>query len=312
MAIDKAIAKAILGNGKRAVKNGVINGINGNGFKNGAQNGLAKEAFVNQHLAKRAAQSNPEVLIEAGVAETVIPPSRNYVQQQVNRYQPGGVTRANRGTQKIAPHSVIYSEAQGLKAAYPELEGEIEDYVRGGYSYARNKNTGTPTQPMKGYPNFIGPDGRAWRLKPKQRYGAGYRLSAIEKKKLYGYGSVRASRESPWNKEEQRALILRALTRVGKAHKFEQLIQIMKSDYKKMKASLGGLSKGHLVSLEDGGIDVAENIVPQQLRNTRQKIDGKWIVVKGNAAMQADSTELLVGKGISSWDDYVRLKLSQL
>ena len=140
------------------------------------------KASVAKSLAKNAATAKPEVLIEAGVAETVIPPSRNYVQQQVNRYQPGGVTRANRGTEKIAPHSVIYSEAQGLKAAYPELEGEIEDYVRGGYSYARNKNTGTPTQPMKGYPNFIGPDGRAWRLKPKQRYGAGYRLSAIEKR----------------------------------------------------------------------------------------------------------------------------------
>lgn len=284
-------------------------------LKNASTSGAEKslKASVKNSLAKNAVTSKPEVLIEAGVAETVIPPWRNYVQQQVNRYQPGGVTRANRGTEKIGPHSVIYSEAQGLKAAYPELEGEIEDYVRGGYSYARDKNTGTPNQPMKGYPNFIGPDGRAWRLKPKQRYGAGYRLSAIEKKKLYGYGSVRASRESPWNKEEQRALILRALTKVGKAHKFEQLIQIMKSDYKKMKASLGGLSKGHLISLEDGGIDVAENIVPQQLRNTRKKIDGKWTVIKGNAAMQADSTDLLIGgKGIGSWDDYVRLKLSQL
>ena len=189
-------------------------------IKNAATSGAEKslKASVKKSLAKNAATSKPAKFIEAGVAETVIPPSRNYVQQQVNRYQPGGVTRANRGTEKIAPHSVIYSEAQGLKAAYPELEGEIEDYVRGGYSYARDKNTGTPNQPMKGYPNFIGPDGRAWRLKPKQRYGAGYRLSAIEKKKLYGYGSVRASRESPWNKEEQRALILRALTKVGKAN----------------------------------------------------------------------------------------------
>ena len=99
----------------------------------------ARKASVKKSLAKNAATKKPEVFIEAGVAETVIPPSRNYVQQQVNRYQPGGDTRANRGTQKIAPHSVIYSEAQGLKAAYPELEGEIEDYVRGGYSYARNK-----------------------------------------------------------------------------------------------------------------------------------------------------------------------------
>ena len=66
------------------------------------------------------------------------------------------------------------------------------------------------------------------------------------------------------------------------------------------------------VSLDDGGIDVAENFVPQLLRNTRQKIDGKWRVVKGNAAMKADSTDLLIGEGIANWDDYVRLKLSQL
>ena len=273
----------------------------------------AMKADVDKVVAKRLNATKTTEWIEAGVTDTPIPPSRDFVQKQVNnRYKPGGVTRGNRATNNMPAHSVIYSEAQGLKKAYPELEGEIEDYVRGGYAYARNPKTGTPTQPLKDYPEFVGPDGRTWRLKPKQRYGAGYRLSAIEKKKLYGYGKVRASRESPWNKEDQRALILRALTKVGKAGSFDKLIQIMKSDYKKMEASLGGLSKGHLVSLEDGGIDVAENIVPQQLRNTRQKIDGKWTVVKGNAAMQADSTDLLVGQGVRSYDDYVRLKLSQL
>ena len=98
-----------------------------------------------------------------------------------------------------------------------------------------------------------------------------------------------------------------------KAHKFSQLVKIMKSDFDKGMAAIPkGYSKGHLVSLDDGGIDVAENFVPQLLRNTRQKIDGKWTVVKGNAAMQADSTDLLVGEGIASWDEYVRLKLSQL
>jgi len=273
----------------------------------------AMKADVDKVVAKRLNATKATEWIEAGVTDTPIPPSRDFVQKQVNnRYKPGGVTRGNRATNNMPAHSVIYSEAQGLKKAYPELEGEIEDYVRGGYSYARNPKTGTPTQPLKDYPEFIGPDGRTWRLKPKQRYGAGYRLSAIEKKKLYGYGKVRASRESPWNKEDQRALLLRALTKVGKAGSFDKLIQIMKSDYKKMEASLGGLSKGHLVSLEDGGIDVAENIIPQQLRNTRQKIDGRWLVVKGNAAMQADSTDLLVGQGVRSYDEYVRLKLSQL
>ena len=318
MAIDKAIAKAILGNGKRAVKNGVKNAINGNGFKNGAQNGLAKEAFVNQHLAKRAAQSNPEVLIEAGVAETVIPPSRNYVQQQLNRYRPGaGPLRANRATSRKPAHSTIFSESVSMKEAYPNdyenLKGEIESWIRGGYAYARDKSVGTIEQPMKGYPRYIGPDGKKWRLKSKAKFGQGYRLSTIDTKKLQSYGVKRSSRENPWTNEDEMEQLMKALTKYGKAHKFSQLLKIMKSDFDKGMAAIPkGYSKGHLVSLDDGGIDVAENFVPQLLRNTRQQIDGKWIVVKGNAAMQADSTELLVGKGISSWDDYVRLKLSQL
>ena len=38
--MEQAIAKAILGNGKRAVKNGIRNGVNGNGFKNGVPKGV--------------------------------------------------------------------------------------------------------------------------------------------------------------------------------------------------------------------------------------------------------------------------------
>ena len=289
-------------------------------IQNAATSGAEKslKASVKKSLAKNAATSKPEVLIEAGVAETVIPPSRNYVQQQLNRYRPGaGPLRANRATNRKPAHSTIFSESESMKKAYPndfeKLQGEIESWIRGGYAYARDKSVGTIEQPMKGYPRYIGPDGKKWRLKSKAKFGQGYRLSTIDTKKLQSYGVKRSSRENPWTNEDEMEQLMKALTKYGKAHKFSQLVKIMKSDFDKGMAAIPkGYSKGHLVSLDDGGIDVAENFVPQLLRNTRQKIDGKWRVVKGNAAMQADSTDLLIGEGISSWDDYVRLKLSQL
>lgn len=279
----------------------------------------AMKASVAKSLAKNAASSKPEVFIEAGAAETVIPPSRNFVQQQLNRYRPGaGPLRANRATNRKPAHSTIFSESVSMKEAYPNdyenLKGEIESWIRGGYAYARDKSVGTIEQPMKGYPRYIGPDGKKWRLKSKAKFGQGYRLSTIDTKKLQSYGAKRSSRENPWTNEDEMEQLMKALTKYGKAHKFAKLKKIMIDDFNKGMAAIPkGYSKGHLVSLDDGGIDVAENFVPQLLRNTRQKIDGKWQVIKGNAAMQADSTDLLIeGKGISSWDDYVRLKLSQL
>ena len=321
------ILRSALKNGKSAVKNGVKNGAkNGakNGVKNGVKNGLtegnlAKQTFVKQHLTKRAAQSKPKVLIEAGVAETVIPPSRNYVQQHLNRWRAGaGPNRANRPTSRKPAHSVIFSESVSMKAAYPQewesIKGEIESWVRGGYAWARNKKVGTYEQPMKGYGQYQGPDGKLWRLKSKAKFGQGYRLSTIDTKKLQGYGAKRTSRENPWTNDDEMQKLLQALTKYGKAHKFADLIERMRSDFKiGMDAIPKGYSKGHLISLEDGGIDVAENFVPQPLRNKRVKVDGKWVTKLGNAGEGSGSTAGIgAGKGIDSWDDYVRLKLSQL
>ena len=279
----------------------------------------AMKADVDKVVAKRFNATKATEWIEAGVAETPIPPSRDFVQKQVrNRWRPGaGPNRATRATERQAAYSTIFSEAQGMKKAYPDeyqsIQGEIESWIRGGYAYARDKSVGTIEQPLKGYPRFIGPDGTRWRLKSQAAFGSGYKLSPRSTKKLNVYGAERASRENPWTNEDEMEKLMRALSKYGKAHKFAQLKKIMIDDFNKGMAAIPkGYSKGHLVSLEDGGIDVAENFVPQLLRNTRQKIDGKWTVVKGNAGMKADSSELLVGEGVSSWDDYVRLKLSQL
>lgn len=331
MAIDKAIAKAILGNGKRAVKNGVKNGVNGNGNGNGIKNGvkqitggeLSRQQYVKTQLS-RVSNNTSEPIVEAGYAEQTINLATEYANKSPkviearNRYRPGaGPNRANRATSRKPAHSTIFSEAEGMKKAYANeyesIKGEIESWIRGGYAYARDKSVGTIEQPMKGYPRFIGPDGTRWRLKSQAPYGAGYRLSPRSTKRLNVYGSKRASRENPWTNEDEMEQLMRVLAKYGKAHKFAKLKNIMISEFKiAMDAIPKGYSKGHLVSLDDGGIDVAENFVPQLLKNTRQKIDGKWVTVKGNAAMRADSTDLLIGEGINNWDDYVRLKLSQL
>ena len=281
-------------------------------------------------IARRAMQSSVKAslkkipktvtpVVEAGVAEPSINLAKDYAATVVNRYQSGGrgPLRANRPTKTQAAYSTIYSEAIGMQKAYPNLKGEIESWVRGGYAWARDKTVGTAEQPLKGYKPFIGPDGKQWRLKSKGRHGQGYRLSAIDKGKLKGYGKLRTSREKPWTNDEEMTKLLRALTKVGKAHKFNQLIKIMKADFQagldKIKASGSNMSKGHLISLDNGGLDVAENFMPQQFRNTTKIVNGKRVKVRGNPAMQADSTtEFAAGQGVASWDDYVRLKLALL
>ena len=171
--------------------------------------------------------------------------------------------------------------------------------------------------PMKDYPRWIGPDGRKWRLKSKARFGQGYRLSGIDTGKLKNYGTKRSTRENPWTNEDEMDNLMQALAKYGVADKYAKLVKIMKKDFdiglKKIQASGKGMSKGHLISLDNGGLDVAENFVPQRLRNIRVKRNGKWVTELGNAAEGADSTiGIGAGRGIDSWDDYVRMKLHLL
>ena len=286
------------------------------------------------NIARRALQSHvkaslkkiPKTVkpapIKAGVVETVRPPWTKDVQRHLNRWRPGaGPNRATRATERQAAYSTIFSEAQGMKKAYPNefdsIQNDIESWVRGGYAYARDKSVGTLEQPMKGYPRFIGPDGTRWRLKSQAAFGSGYKLSPRSTKRLGVYGAKRASRENPWTNEDEMERLMRALAKYGKAHKFAKLKQIMISDFNagmaKIKSSGTNMSKGHLISLDNGGLDVAENFMPQQFKNTVKIIDGKKTIIKGNPAMKADSTtEFADGRGVASWDDYVRMKLHLL
>ena len=87
----------------------------------------------------------------------------------------------------------------------------------------------------------------------------------------------------------------------------------MKQQHKAKVDTLGGQTKGHYISLDNGGLDVAENFGPQAGKSTRVVRDGRVRIKRGNYSEQADST---VGfgadKGVNNWDDYVRMKLPEL
>ena len=295
------VADALLGGGKKSLKADVV-----------------------ADAAKRkAVQKTAIPVVEAGYAGQPINLAKAEAQTIVrNRRRPGaGPMRANRPTSRKPAHSVIFSESQAIKEAYPDqwntIKGEVESWTRGGYSYARDATTGTIDMPMKDYPRWIGPDGKKWRLKSKARFGQGYRLSGIDTGKLKNYGAKRSTRENPWTNEDEMDNLMQALAKYGVADKYAKLVKIMKKDFdiglKKIKASGKGMSKGHLISLDNGGLDVAENFVPQRLRNIRVKRNGKWVTELGNAAEGADSTiGIGAGRGIDSWDDYVRMKLHLL
>ena len=192
-------------------------------------------------------------------------------------YGSGSQYRGKRKTQTLGPRSAIASSPNKMLKAYPEEKEKIERWMRGAYTYARDPSKGTKKYPLKGYPNYLGPDGRKWRPKPSQGAFEGYQL------------------------------------KVGKEHHFDKLIKLMKDDYNAAMNKLGGQTKGHFISLGNGGLDVAENFGPQAGRSTKSMVGGKLKINKGNYSEQASSTVGFgAGKGVDNWDDYVRMKLSQL
>ena len=228
-------------------------------------------------------------------------------------YGSGSQYRAKRKTQTLGPRSAIASSPNKMLKAYPEEKEKIERWMRGAYTYARDPSKGTKKYPLKGYPNYLGPDGRKWRPKPSQGAFEGYQLKGDDKQARAVITQRRANRERPWTKDDQRDLIYDALLKVGKEHLYDDLIALMIKDYNAAMDKLGGQTKGHFISLGNGGLDVAENFGPQAGKSSIKVVNGQKLKIKGNYAEKADSTVGFgAGKGVDNWDDYVRMKLSQL
>ena len=180
-------------------------------------------------------------------------------------------------------------------------------YMREAYAHSRLYGD------LKGFKDFEAPDGKLFRPKPSQSAFQGLILKADDKAKRKIILDRRSSRENPWTQESARNDIYAALLRLGKEHHFDRLLQLMKQQHKAKVDTLGGKTKGHFISLDNGGLDVAENFGPQAGKSRYKIVNGKKVEIPGNYSEQADST---VGfgadKGVSSWDDYVRMKLSEL
>ena len=220
---------------------------------------------------------------------------------------PGKGVRAQRATKTKGPRSIIASEPLGMIKQYPDQKYEINMYMREAYAHARLYGD------LKGFKDFKAPDGKLFRPKPSQSAFQGLILKADDKAKRKIILDRRSSRENPWTQESARNEIYAALLRIGKEHHFDRLLQLMKLQHKAKVDTLGGKTKGHFISLDNGGLDVAENFGPQAGKSRYKIVNGKKVEIPGNYSEQADST---VGfgadKGVSSWDDYVRMKLSEL
>ena len=230
-------------------------------------------------------------------------------------YGSGSQYRGKRKTQTLGPRSAIASSPNKMLKAYPEEKEKIERWMRGAYTYARDPSKGTKKYPLYGYPNYLGPDGRKWRPKPSQGAFEGYQLKGDDKVKRAATIKKRSSRENPWTKDDQRDQIYDALLKIGKEHHFDRLLQIMQTDHKRKLDSFRakGITKGHFISMKQGGLDVAENFGPQRGKSLKIKKGDSFVVDPGNyAEKEFSTTGFGAGKGLDNWDDYIRLKLPEL
>ena len=264
---------------------------------------VAKELTGGDLALKAAVDADPKVMaIRAAKANT-----------GGRGYGPGSPYRAKRSTQTLGPRSVISTKPNKMIKAYPEEKDKIERWMRQAYAYARDPSKGTKEYPLKGYRNYIGPDGRKWRPKPSQGAFEGYQLKGDDKQARALTIQRRANREKPWTNPDQQDLINDALLKIGKEHLYDDLIALMIKDYNAAMKKLGGQTKGHFISLGNGGLDVAENFGPQAGKSSIKIVNGQKLKIKGNYAEKADSTVGFgAGKGVNNWDDYVRMKLPEL
>lgn len=256
---------------------------------------VAKELTGGDLALKAAVNADPKVMaIRAAKAD-------------YGARKPGSAVRAQRATKTLGPRSIIASAPNKMLKAYPNKKEDINLWMRNAYTYARENGS------LEGYDNYKGPDGRLWRPKPSQSAFEGLKLKGDDKVARAATIKKRTSKENPWTKEDMRDDIYGALLKVGKEHLFDKLLKIMQSDHKKQMAKLGGQTKGHFISMKNGGLDVAENFGPQRGKSLKIRKGDETIIDPGNyAEKEFSTTGSGAGKGVDNWDDYIRMKLSQL
>ena len=272
-------------------------------------------------IPKNVTKAKPKPVIKAPLVKEVTGgdlSKKSYVEMQLRKLPnigrpnygpraPGKGVRAQRPTKTKGARSIIASEPMGMIKRYPQLKYEINMYMREAYTHARIYGD------LKGFKDLVMPDGRRFRPKPSQSAFQGLILKAADKAKRKIILDRRSSRENPWTQEDARNDVYRALLKINKEHHFDRLMQLMKQQHKAKVDTLGGKTKGHFISLDNGGLDVAENFGPQAGKSRFKIVNGKKVEIPGNYSEKADSTVGFgAGKGVNNWDDYVRMKLPEL
>jgi len=219
--------------------------------------------------------------------------------------------KAWKGTNKVGPLSLIAGTPAKIIKAEPHNANKAMAWAREAYAYAQQGKSGNKAQPLRGFRRYVGEDGTLYKPKTLTGAGKGYQLKFPSMDLLKGYDDLRKLREAPWRKQEVIDRLQDILNKKGKEDKLDDLLKLMVKDYhtklKGIKAAKQ--TKGHFISLAQGGLDIAENFGPQRGRSIKTK-SGKWEA--GNYAEGAGSS---IPEGVSvprTWEEYVDLKLPLL
>ena len=119
----------------------------------------------------------------------------------------------------------------------------------------------------------------------------------------------RKGRETPW--VTQKDEIKNILAEVGEEAKLAKLLKLIRTQYnaKKKAIKASGLSKGHQKALNNGGLDVPENIIGEQGVSTKE--------VRGNYSRQykddpSDAELTKQGAFVGTLKEYILMKLKEV
>ncbi len=220
--------------------------------------------------------------------------------------------RAHKGKGDKGPLSLIAGTPNTIIKKEPHNTNKAMEWARGAYAYAQQGKSGNKAQPLRGYPRYVAEDGTLFKPRPNVGRKGGYQLKFQSMDLLKGYDELRKLREAPWRKQEVIDQLQAILEKQGKGDKLDKLLKIMLKDYNtKLKGiKAAKQTKGHFISLDKGGLDIAENFGPQKGKSTKNPKTGEWEM--GNYAEQADSS-IPEGTNVpTTWEEYVALKLPLL
>ena len=220
--------------------------------------------------------------------------------------------RGHKAKGKEGPKSLLVGTPRTILKKEPHNAEKAMAWARSAYEYARSGKSGNKLQPLKGFNRYVAEDGTLFKPRPNVGRKGGYQLKFVSLDLLKGYDDLRKLREAPWRKQEVIDELLAILNRRNEGLKLDKLLKLMVKDYNtKLKGiKAAKQTKGHFISLDKGGLDIAENFGPQKGKSTKNPKTGEWEM--GNYAEGAGSS---IPEGVSvptTWEEYVDLKLPLL